>query len=62
MRTTRAVRFKIGGEMCSECLNAIKRADESSEPRDFADCLACRAHLEVRDGGWEFVSRNPRAE
>ena len=60
MRTSRAIRYRISEGLCKMCLKAIQRADESE--RDTADCLACRAHLEVRDGGWEFVSRNPRAE
>ena len=59
MRTTRAIRYTIGEGLCKSCLTAIKRADEGE--RDATDCLACRAHLEVVDGGWEFVCRNPKA-
>ena len=59
MRTTRAIRYTIGEGLCKACLTAIRRADEGE--RDATDCLACRAHLEVVDGGWEFVRRNPKA-
>lgn len=60
MRTSRAIRYKIGEGMCMGCLKAITRADDI--PRDYADCLACRAHLEVVEGGWEFVRRNTKPD
>lgn len=53
----RAIRYKIGEGMCLRCLKAIAAADAAG--KDYVDCLSCRAHLEVRDCGWEFVCRNP---